>query len=463
MDKIYDLAKNIVNTTYEKLPPDVSEITKKLIIDALAVGLCGSKEAGVIELIEILKHWGGKKESTIWVYGGKLPCLSAAQVNATMVHASDYDDTHDPSPVHTGVACVPTAIAIAEIIRGINGKKLITAIALGVDLMVRLCMACKIPMIDMGWHYTALHGNFGAAAVAGKLLELDEEKLINAFGLAYHQAAGNMQCIHDGNASLAKRMGPGFAVRNGILAVLLAKKNITGARNSLEGIYGLFNVYCKGEYNPEVLTTNLGERYGITDLSFKPYPCVRNAHPPIDAIIEMTRENKIKTEDIEVITVHGGSRAMKSLCEPLDIKRNPRSVVDAQFSIPWTVAAACVRGTVDLDSFTDKTIKDKRILTLSNKVIPKIDDSLSTRAVSPAIVEVKLKDGKVYSKRVDDPYGSPKNPMSMEAIFEKFKNCASYAKRPMPKTSVEKLIHGLADLENIRDIGKVVRILGGSK
>ncbi|MGD0626411.1 MAG: MmgE/PrpD family protein [Thermodesulfobacteriota bacterium] len=280
-DKIYPITRNIVNATYEKLPSDVVEVTKKLIMDSLAVSMCGSAEAGVNELLDIFKNWGGKKESTVWVYGGKLPYISAAQINATMVHASDYDDTHDPSPIHTGVVSVPTAFAVAEMLGGIDGKKVITAVALAVDFAIRMCMACKISIFDSGWHYTTLHGNFNAAAVTGKLLGLDEESLVSAFGLAYHQAGGNGQCVDDG--TLGKRIGPGFAVRDGIMAVMMAQKGITGAKNLLEGRYGLFNLYHRGEYNPEVLTANLGERYEVMDLSFKPYPCCRNDHLSIDA------------------------------------------------------------------------------------------------------------------------------------------------------------------------------------
>ena len=460
MDKIYAIAKNIIETTYEKLPPDVVEVTKKLIMDTLAVSLCGSAEAGVKELLDIFNHWGGKGEGTVWVYGGKLPCISAAQVNATMVHASDFDDTHDPSPIHTGVVAVPTALAFAEMLGGIDGKKIITSIALAADFAVRLCMACKISMFDSGWHYTTLHGNFNAAAVAGKLLGLDEERLISAFGLAYHQAGGNGQCVDDG--TLAKRMGPGLAVRDGIIAAMMAQKGITGAKNLLEGRYGLFNVYHRGEYNPEVLTTNLGKRYEVMDLSFKPYPCCRNDHPSIDATLAIMSEHKIKAEDVESVTIRVSSGAVKALCEPLDVKRNPRTIVDAQFSIPWAVAVALAYGKVGLDAFTEQAIKDRTILSLSNKVTPRLDESLNKRGVTPAIVEIKNKDGRVYSKRVDNPYGSPENPMDMDAIGEKFRDCASHAERPMRKDNVEKIIQLVSQFQTVSDVGQVARLLDWS-
>jgi len=457
MDVIYTLAGNIIDTNYENLPSEVVKATKRLFMDGLGVGLAGSVEAGVSELIDIVRDWDGKRESTVWVYGDRLPCVSAAQANATMVHALDYDDTHDVAILHASSVAVPTALAIAEKLGGVDGKRLITAVALAVDLAARLCLANKVSVFDRGWQYTAIHGNFSAAAITGKLLGLDTETLVSAFGLAYHQAGGNLQCIHDG--TLAKRAGPGFAARDGIMAVLMAQKGITGARNVLQGRDGLFNVYHRGDYNPEVLTANLGEKFEVVNLSFKPYPCCRNTNPPIDATLTMVGEYNIKAEDVDSVTIYVSKGAMKLLGEPLSTKQNPSTTVDAQFSIPWAVASAIVKGKVGIAEFTPQAIKDKTVLALSNKVTPKLDESLNRMGVSPAIVEIKTKDGKVYSKRVDTPYGSPENPMSMDAMAAKLRDCASYAAKPLSQKNVEKLIQLVSQLEAVSDVEEVVRLL----
>lgn len=461
MDSIYRVARHIIDTNYEDLPSDVVEVTKKLIMDTLAGGLCGSTGAGIKELFEILKGWGGKKESTVWVFGDKLPCVSAAQVNASMAHAWDYDDTYDPSPIHTGVTAVPTAFALAERAGGVDGKKMITAVALAIEFAVRLCKACKVPLIESGWHFTALHGNFNAAAVAGKLLGLDEETLVNTFGIAYHQAGGNLQCVHDG--ALTKRMGPGFAVRNGIMSALMAQKGITGVKNVLEGRHGLFKVYHQGEYHPEIITEHLGKKYEMVDVSFKPYPCCRDNHSAIDATLKIIREHKIKPGDVDTITVGINEGGLKYLCDPLEIKRNPRTIIDAQFSIPWTVAVAIARGRVGIEGFTQRALKNKTILALSNKVIPRVDESLCDAVITPAIVEIKTKSGGVYRHRVDDIYGSPQNPMNMDALAEKFRDCASHGARPPKKERLEKLIQFLYQFENVRDVKQVIQLLNWSK
>lgn len=455
MDVIYTLVKNIIGTNYEDIPSEAVEAAKKSIMDTLGVSLGGSSREGIGELVDILSDWGGKEESTVWVYGCKLPCICAAQANATMAHALDYDDAYHEATVHPGAVAVPTAFAIAERLGRIDGKKLITAVVLAVDLTTRLCLATTVSVHSRGWHYTTLHGNFNATTVAGKLLELDEETFVNAFGLSYHQAGGTLQALRDG--ALAKRAGPGFAARNGITAAIMAQKGITGAKNVLQGRDGLFNTYHRGDYNPEVLTANLGEKFGITNLSFKPHPCCGANHACIDATLALVHEQNIKAEDVDNITVYLDKDTMELLCEPLDTKRNPCSAVDTQFSIPWVVASAIVHGKIGLDDFTSQAIKDGTVLMLSNKVTPKL---LSPRiGVKPtAIVEIKTKkSGGIYSRRVDTPYGRLQNPMSMDDMITKFRDCAFHAAKRISQKNIEELIQMISQLEEVNDVNRVVR------
>jgi len=173
----------------------------------------------------------------------------------------------------------------------------------------------------------------------------------------------------------------------------------------------------------------------------------------------MVGEYNIKAEDVDSVTIYVSKGAMKLLGEPLSTKQNPSTTVDAQFSIPWAVASAIVKGKVGIAEFTPQAIKDKTVLALSNKVTPKLDESLNRMGVSPAIVEIKTKDGKVYSKRVDTPYGSPENPMSMDAMAAKLRDCASYAAKPLSQKNVEKLIQLVSRLEAVSDVEEVVRLL----
>ncbi|MCK4863716.1 MAG: MmgE/PrpD family protein, partial [Dehalococcoidales bacterium] len=343
MDAAYALAKNLATVNCENIPQDIVDITKKQILDILGVALGGSSRPGVKELAELISEWGGKEESTVFCFGHKVPAPNAAQVNATMGHALDYDDTGD-GPTHPSVVIVPACLAIAERQGKVSGNEFITTVALGVDMMCRLGQAFRSGMKTApvgghpgaGWHLTALYGYLAAAGVAGRILGLDIDKLHNALGIAYHQCSGNGQCVTEG--ALTKRMGPGFAARGGIVAALMAEKGITGAKDCLEGEVGLYNLYHKGEYDPEPLTDGLGKRFQGINVAMKPYPCCKGTHNYVDAALALVNKYNIKAEDVQEITVFCRDDT-NFLLHPLGKRSRPENPVDSQFSIPWAVAA----------------------------------------------------------------------------------------------------------------------------
>ncbi len=165
MDASYLFAKIFHDLKYENLPQDVVEITKRLILDQLGVALAGSSKPGVKELLELFTEWDGKGEATILCYGYKIPAIHAAQLNATMGHAQDYDDTHEDAMMHPSVVNVPTALAMAEYTGGLNGREFITAVTLGIDMMCRLGLATRpgTNLMTTGWHFTTLYGFMAAA------------------------------------------------------------------------------------------------------------------------------------------------------------------------------------------------------------------------------------------------------------------------------------------------------------
>ncbi|MBI2907330.1 MAG: MmgE/PrpD family protein [Chloroflexi bacterium] len=453
MDAAVAMAKNIIKTGYSDLPSEAVEATKKDILDTLGAILAGSAAPGGREIAELMKELGGRPESTVLVYGGKISSVSAAMANGAMGHALDYDDTHDQGIIHAGVTVVPAAFATAERVGKVNGKDFIAAVALGVDVACRMALANNEG--PAGWILTPLYGFFGAAAAAAKVMGLDEAKTVSALGIAYAQASGNNQSVDDG--ALTKRMQAGFAARGGVMAALMAQKGITGAINSLEGGRGIYKLYHGGDYNPAPLTDQLGAKFEVADLSFKPYPCCRTLHPYIDAALALAKEHNLRAEDVEEIAI-GINKENHPRAYPLEVKCNPRTVVDAQFSIPYAVACALAKRQVVISDFTEAGIQDKTVLTLANKVRPRFEPKMIRRELTPGLVEVKTRSGS-FSKYIDIAYGHPKNPMSMGDIVAKFEDCARNAARPIPKDHVTRAIEMVAHLEKQEDVGGIVGLL----
>jgi len=455
MDAAVVFARHFADTKFENLSSEVVEATKKEILDLLGVALGGISQPGATHVCDLVKEWGGKEESSIIGSRLRVPAPNAAQANATMAHALDFDDVHEAAVMHPGIAAIPVAIAVAEAQGNLSGKDLITSVALGVDMMCRLALATtpgKNP-IDLGWHLTSLFGYMGSAATAARVMGLAEDKIVDAIGIGYHQCAGNGQCVKDG--ALTKRLGPGFAVKGGITAALLAKAGVTGSRNSFEGEWGLYSQYMNGDYSRDILTADLGRRFEGINVAIKPYPCCRGIHPAIDAGLALVMDYDIRSEDIREIILTVTDAHMSLLCQPEDAKKSPRSPVDAQFSIPWGVASAIIGRRVGLDDFTESAITNREVLDLTRKMRLETDDSLSKPGPDPTRVKVITRSEKVFERVVQTPLGSLDRPMSFEDCARKFTDCA----KSLDAERIEKIIRLVGRLEQLEDIGEIIRIL----
>jgi 2-methylcitrate dehydratase PrpD len=463
MDAAFPLAKNLVNVGYSDLPAEVVEHTKKQVLDILGVALGGSGRPGIKELAAIVTDWGGKEESTIFCYGKKLPAPNAAQVNASMGHALDYDDTGD-GPTHPSVVVVPIALAVAERQGGVGGKEFITSVALGVDMMGRLGQAFQLGKKTesvaghpgAGWHLTALYGYLAAAGVAGRLLGLDEEEILNAIGIAYHQCAGNGQCVTEG--ALTKRMGPGFAARGGIVSALMAEKGITGAHDSLEGEVGLFNLYHKGEYDPAPLTRGLGQDFTNLNVTMKPYPCCKGTHVYVALALDMVGRYQVRPEDISRITVFNDD-AKYFLVHPLEKRRKPETPVDSQFSIPWAVAAVFARGRAGIGEFTEAAIKSHDILDISSRIRVEVDRNVGEHNIKAARIELLTKQGRLLVGEFQAAVYDIAAPLPFADYERKFRDCALYAVKPRSEKQIDKIVSLVKKLDRLGDVRELIEPL----
>jgi 2-methylcitrate dehydratase PrpD len=280
-DPAWVLARHICCTSYADLPASAVESARRDILDTFGCMLGGSGSPGIDELFAVLSRWGGLAESRVLLRSLQLPAPQAALLNASMGHALDFDDTLDTGgSIHPGVSVLGAALAVCDSLGAVTGKELLLAVALGLDVSCRIALASTL---DRGWHRTSAIGVFGATAAAGKLLRLQPEQMLAAFGIAYSHAAGNRQCILDG--ALTKRMQAGQAASAGVFSAVLARTGFTGAHNIFDGRFGFFELYQPSGADPSVLLPDLGTMFRGEALSYKPYPCGRPLHAAIDAAL----------------------------------------------------------------------------------------------------------------------------------------------------------------------------------
>ena len=284
--------------------------------------------------------------------------------------------------------------------------------------------------------------------------------MVNAFGIVYSSVAGNHQVTRD--ASLMKRLQPGLAAQAAVVAVQLAKRGIRGAQDVFEGADGFFRVYLHGRVDGDVVRKDLGKRFELLNLSYKPYPCCRDTHAAIDAVLQLRAKAQRPASDIESIRVGVTAPGYQMVCVPEQVRLAPRTIVEAQFSIPYTVAAAWIDGALGMRHFTDEGLQRADILDLASRVQPYVDEEIDrdwSRFVTPARVIVRFRDGQTVETRVDYPKGHPKNVMTEAEFAAKTTDCATFAAKPLPADTADRLISTVGKLESLADISELVRVV----
>ncbi len=407
----------------ETLPPAVADAVRANLLDTLACATAGRTAPGVAEVLSLAQEWGGAPQALIWGTRTRVPAHHAAWVNGVMAHARDYDDTHDAAVLHAGVSVVPAALAAAELNPQATGADLLAGVAAGLELMCRLGVATTIGIIESGFIYSSLFGYFAATAAAARVAGLDASGIQNAMGIAFSQAGGTHQVTRD--AALTKRMQPGLAAKTAVMAVQLAQRGIRGAQNIFDGIDGLFRIYLRNGYDPARLRNGLGTRWEFLELSYKPYPCCRFDHTAIDAALAIAGQPGFNPSAVTRIDVKVSGQCYQAVCTPPEMRRHPKTVVQAQFSIPFTVAAALIDREVGLRHFTAEGLQRPDILALAARVDCAVDEAIErdwSRSISPTALTVQA--GNIaFQHRTDYPSGHPLAPMSDEARRLKLQDC----------------------------------------
>lgn len=455
VDLCHDFARHTVKTRYEDLPPEAVEAAKKAILDTLGVILAGSgMEPAVRGVIDVALGSGGRRECSVFGFCGRASAPMAAFANGVMAHCLDFDD-QTPWGAHPDSSIVPAVLALIERQGGIPGKDLITAVALGQDLFVRL--RCNVGW-RQDWNLSSVVGAFSAAAAASCVLGLDPESVAHAMGIASMQASGTMEVIFGTGGDL-RGMYAGFTAQGAVLAALLAQHGAKGVSHLFEGEAGIFKVYFGGQYNRARMLEDLGKEYLGASMLFKAWPAVGNVHTYIHAAVELLKEHRLKPDDVEEVRVFVGDFHQR-MSNPLEARRAPATLVDAKFSLPFCVALAISRGQVRVSDFTAAALQDPEVLALARKVVPVEDRRLDWKGKIPdGRMEIITRAGRRLERIGNKVPGSPEAPMSWEAIMAKFRECASVAALPVSAERIESAQRMARNLESLEDATVLIKTL----
>jgi 2-methylcitrate dehydratase PrpD len=443
------LAAFIVRLQYKALPDEVVSKAKLCLMDTLGTALAGSStpEARIAKGLAVKLN--PKKDATLITGKGKVGVLEAAMANGIMAHALELDDGNRYAQGHPGVPVIPAVLALGEK-EGLKGKDLIPAIVAGYEVFGRVGAAGNPSHFNRGFHTTGTCGTFAAAAAAGRLLKLNETKMVSALGIAGSQAAGLFAFMADG--AMTKVLHAGKAAQNGILSAFLARDGFTGPATVLEDKRGFYKAFADS-FDPSWITRGLGERYEIMNTYVKYHAACRHTHSGIDAVLDIRRQQPLDLDAVEKVDIYTYSIAAKLV----NGKEVPTPLA-AKMSMPFSAAAALVQGRAGLAEFKPRALQDPAVLKLMQKTEIHSDEELDRMVPDHrgARAEVLLRDGRKLTSTVIDSIGEPENPGTAEAVYEKFRLLAGTV---LKADKVEKLIEIISKLEKLDDLAGLTKLL----
>lgn len=452
------LARHIAQSRYENLSATTIAAAKRAILDGVGVILAASGTSeDVLPFVDLARAQAGSAQATILGFRERVSGPMAAFANGAMAHALDFEDAFDAAPCHPNASLLPALLSAAEFRSPLAGREFILAVATGCDLVCRMALSLRRPMESGGWYPPPILGGFGATAAVSRALRLTPLQITDAFSLLLCQntCPGEIKYSPD---TVIRAIREAFPAHASVLASLLAQRGVRGFAHPLEGQAGFFALYANGSYEPGDLLDRLGEHYWIDELSFKKWPCCRGTHPYIEAAQSLREVHRLRVDEIVELRVAGGD-LQRMLCEPLLQKRAPQTIIDAKFSLPFTLAVALRDAEVTLGSFTQATLRDPALLSIAAKFNFDFDLEFSQQAAAGELT-VRLRDGRVLNQRVAGALGDAARPLDDAALRAKFVDCAMRAAVPFGRDSAERLADRILSLELEPDAGSLLGCAG---
>ncbi len=434
------LARYLVNARFEDLPAAVKKEGTRTFFNWVGVTVGGSHHETVDHAVAAVTPFAGKPEAILLGRAEKLDSVNAALINGIASHIFDYDDTHLKTIIHPAGPVASAIQALAQH-RPVSGRDFLHALILGVETECRIGNAVYPSHYDLGWHITGTCGVFGGAVAAGKLLGLNEKQMIWALGIAASQPVG----LKVQFGSMTKSFHAGRAAQNGLTAALLAAQNFTSDNAPLEGKDGWAQAISRSVKWDEV-TEGLGTRYEAALNTYKPFACGIVSHPGIDAAIQLRSENHLTADMIAGVELHANPLVLSLMG-----KTTPATGLEGKFSIYHSIAVGLIYGAAGEKQFQDAVVRDPQVAALRAKVTVRTDPAILTQKSD---LIVRLKDGRVLTRHIENAIGSLEKPMSDAALEAKFTDLAAGV---LPQSQTQTLMRLCWTIGQVPDAGAVAR------
>jgi 2-methylcitrate dehydratase PrpD len=442
------LATYMAGAETRKLPDEVLEKTKQVILDTFAAMISGAELPPGRFAIQFARGYKGERVSTVAASNVLCSPIEAALANGMLAHSDETDDTHPFSQSHPGCSVVPAALAVGEQF-SINGNRFLRAVALGYDIGPRVTITLgRLPYMAETHRSThAISGTFGSAAAAGCAAGLNAKQMQWLLSYTAQQASGLASWQRDTDHIEKAFDFGGMPARNGVTSALLVQAGGTGVDAVFSGADNFFQAFLP-KNDPGLVIEKLGERYEVMRTSFKKWTVGAPIQAVLDALENILKRNPVTTDNVKQVLVRVATNEAAIV--------NNREIPD--ISLQHLVAVMLMDGAVTFKSAHDNgRMKDPAVLRQRAKVQLIPDAELERRMPQrQAIVEIVLGDGSRLTERVEAVRGTMENPMTRDEVITKARDLIAPV---LGTANTTKLVDAVFRLETTKTILELRPIL----
>lgn len=418
-----EIAYFVKKLDMDSIPTEVFDAVRAHMIDTVGVALLSSESAPTSALIKnMVLAKDSKPECTIWGSRERVALEDAVLCNGTIIHGLDFDDTHTGAITHPSASILAIALALGEKLNK-SGEEIMTAAVAGYEVIVRLGLAAHGKFHDAGFHPSGILAPFAGVCVAAKLMDLDENTIVNALGIAGSQAGTIMEFLHDG--SWVKMIHPGWGALSALYAVDCAKAGFTGPRTVFEGQYGVYPIHIGGVQDLPEYIASLGEKWYTPEIAFKLYPTCHHTHSFIDVMLSLMEKNGFGAEDIQAITAWGTPMCASQVCDPKEVKIRPQTEYMMKFSLYYVIAMTALHRRISKSEINLEYASKPEVIELMDRITFISDASVAVPGHMPAKMKVTLKDGRVFEGEQKYEKSAKENPITLDDVIVKYRGCTA--------------------------------------
>jgi 2-methylcitrate dehydratase PrpD len=437
------LASFVASAGFADLPAGLVEQARCLILDNLAVGLIGSVQPWSEMVASTLHELGGSEQASVFNREWRTDVSRATLINGVMLGA--FEAEHVGHAAHPSASVFPAALALAESSHA-SGRAFLLAMLLGYEVVCRVGAAqTRATEDERGFHNPGVNGVFGSAAAVGKLLGLNADQLASAFGVAGSHAAGLIEFVFEG--AMTKRLHPGRAAQLGLESALFARAGFRGPTSVLEGQHGYLQAYSPSP-RPERLVAGLGDQWLASDVTPKAYPCHSTHQAVVHAIQQLKRQQPVDAPSIERILVRVEPRAAETRFQ----ERQPRTLLAAQYSLPFACAMALTRDLSNPYVYDESALSDAVILQLASRI-----EVESTTAPQEVILQLN---GQRRTLPATNYPGSVAQPLDFAAAADKLRRYAAPLLGDQRVAHITDLVRDIDRLDDVRPLAESITAAG---